>query len=57
MNMIGGLYFDGLGVEQDYVEAAYWTLKAAELGDKTAKDNLKISEIAAALPEARERLG
>lgn len=30
---LGSMYFNGLGVEQDYVKASWWYLKAAEQGD------------------------
>ena len=41
---IGGLYYYGYGVPQDRVEAAKWYRKAAEQGNKEAKDCLKWAE-------------
>ena len=33
------MYFRGLGVPQDYVEAMNWLHKAAEQGDASAQNN------------------
>ena len=37
---LGVMYNDGLGVEQDYVEANYWFLRAAEQGHAPSQFNL-----------------
>ena len=39
---LGGLYFDGLGVLQDYAQAAFWYRKAAEQGDLGAQYKLGV---------------
>lgn len=39
---LGGLYFDGLGVPQDYAQAAFWYRKAAEQGDAGAQYKLGV---------------
>lgn len=39
---LGGLYFDGLGVPQDYAQAAFWYRKAAEQGDLGAQYKLGV---------------
>ena len=36
MNNLAVMYEDGIGVEQDYVQAVHWYRKAAELGNKSA---------------------
>lgn len=38
---MGGLYMEGLGVEKNYQQAAKWYRKAAEQGNKEAKEALK----------------
>ncbi|MQB07723.1 hypothetical protein DXT91_27090 [Agrobacterium tumefaciens] len=38
---LGNLYEYGQGVGQDYVKAAEWYRKAAELGNASAKQNLR----------------
>ncbi len=40
MNQIGAMYYSGEGVEQDYIEAAEWFEKAANLGDAAAMANI-----------------
>ena len=40
MNSLGSSYEHGLGVPQDYMQAAYWYQRAAESGDEFAPDNL-----------------
>ena len=37
------MYEDGLGVQQDYVEAVKWFRKAARQGDASAMENLGAS--------------
>ena len=37
---LGDLYYNGLGVSQDFAQAAMWSRKAAEQGDATAQFNL-----------------
>src|ERR1019366_4042399 len=39
---LGGLYFDGLGVSQDYAQAAFWYRKAAEQGNDGAQYKLGV---------------
>ena len=39
---LGGLYFDGLGVPQDYAQAASWYRKAAEQGNDGAQYKLGV---------------
>ena len=39
-NNIGGIYFDGLGVDVDYAEALKWYRLAAEAGNAEAQHNL-----------------
>lgn len=41
-NTLGKSYHLGAGVKQDYVEAAFWYLKAAEQGDIRAQYNLGV---------------
>lgn len=40
MNQIGGMYYSGKGVGQDYAEALKWYRKAAEKGLATAMSNI-----------------
>ena len=40
-NTLAMMYYSGQGVPQDYEKARKWYLKAAELGNTTAQDNLK----------------
>ena len=37
---LGGLFFNGLGVEKDYSQALFWFTKAAEAGNAEAQTNL-----------------
>jgi hypothetical protein len=39
---LGGMYYNGLGVQQDYAEAAKWTRKAAEQGYTPAQADLGV---------------
>jgi TPR repeat protein len=39
---LGGMYYNGQGVQQDYAEAAKWTRKAAEQGYTPAQADLGI---------------
>jgi TPR repeat protein len=39
---LGGMYYNGQGVQQDYPEAAKWTRKAAEQGYAPAQANLGV---------------
>ena len=41
-NNLGEMYMQGAGVEQDYVEAFKWYLKAAQKGDDEAQNNLGV---------------
>ncbi len=41
-NMLGGMYYKGEGVPQNYKQAAYWAQKAAEQGRADAQANLAI---------------
>lgn len=41
-NRLGGLYYKGEGVTQDFAQAAYWAQKAAEQGRADAQANLAI---------------
>ena len=40
--MIGGMYYGGEGVPQDYAEAVKWYRLAAEQGDASAQNNLAL---------------
>ena len=40
---LGIMYYNGLGVEQDYDQAAAWYRKAADQGDAVAQYNLGYS--------------
>jgi uncharacterized protein len=39
---LGGFYFDGLGVTQDYAQAAFWYRKVAEQGNAGAQYKLGV---------------
>jgi TPR repeat protein len=39
---LGGMYYNGRGVQQDYAEAAKWTRKAAEQGYAPAQVDLGV---------------
>lgn len=39
-NVLGTLYYHGLGVEQDYGQAKYWYAKAADAGNTKAQINM-----------------
>jgi TPR repeat protein len=39
---LGGMYYNGQGVHQDYAEAAKWTRKAAEQGYTPAQAHLGV---------------
>ena len=39
---LGGMYYNGQGVQQDYAEAAKWTRKAAEQGYAPAQADLGV---------------
>jgi uncharacterized protein len=39
---LGGMYYNGQGVRQDYTEAAKWTRKAAEQGYTPAQADLGV---------------
>jgi TPR repeat protein len=36
MGNVGGLYYNGLGVDKDYTQAMTWNRKAADAGDSRA---------------------
>jgi TPR repeat protein len=38
---LGGMFENGIGIEQDYTEATIWYQKAAEKGNRAAKDGLR----------------
>ncbi|WP_435642227.1 tetratricopeptide repeat protein, partial [Proteus mirabilis] len=38
--LLGGMYYNGKGVKQDYHQAFLWTQKAADKGDATAQNRL-----------------
>ncbi len=41
-NNLGVLYYEGLGVSQDFEQAAYWYQLSAEQGDQVAQSNLGV---------------
>ena len=56
MDLLGGLYYDGLGVQQDFTVAREWYEKAAMLGGPRAMFSLgRLYEEGSGVPRDRDQ--